>query len=240
MPRRILIADPSPDFQRSLAKALPAGFQVCCCSTGDQALELVHSFRPHILVTELTLANLDGFALLNQLSLEPDMPMVVVTPRLVNPYILETMQKLGVAYAMLKPCSVRILAQRIVELELYLPRVAGDDRALVTRLLLALSVPDKLDGFRYLVEAVCLQARQTDIAITKELYPAVGDLCGTDPKLVERSIRTAIQKSWAHRDDPIWRLYFPPDPAGFIAHPTNAAFISRLAEALRLQLPQLP
>ena len=77
-------------------------------------------------------------------------------------------------------------------------------------------------------------AQHPDLAITKELYPIVASICDCHKDHVERSIRTAISAAWNHRDDRIWQRYFPPGADGSIKRPTNGAFISRLADSLRL------
>jgi hypothetical protein len=50
---------------------------------------------------------------------------------------------------------------------------------------------------------------------------------------VERSVRSAVATAWDHCDLRIWQLYFPTDDRGHIPRPTNAAFISRLADELQ-------
>jgi hypothetical protein len=50
---------------------------------------------------------------------------------------------------------------------------------------------------------------------------------------VERNIRSAIDAAWSKRDENVWRLYFTPDSQGKMDKPTNAAFISRLADSIR-------
>jgi hypothetical protein len=49
---------------------------------------------------------------------------------------------------------------------------------------------------------------------------------------VERSARSAIAAAWEHRDINLWNLYFPQSGRGCESKPTNAAFISRLANGL--------
>ena len=72
-------------------------------------------------------------------------------------------------------------------------------------------------------------------SVTKELYPAVGALCNADADNVERSCRSAIVSAWNNRDDQLWQLYFAADGSGMLKRPTNATFISRLADTLRME-----
>ena len=102
---------------------------------------------------------------------------------------------------------------------------------------LSLGIPAHIKGYQFLREAIKLVIEQPDRInrITKELYPAVAKLYRCEPKNVERSIRSAIDSAWKKRDERIWRMYFPPDTSGIIQRPTNAAFISRLADCRELE-----
>jgi hypothetical protein len=84
-----------------------------------------------------------------------------------------------------------------------------------------------------LFEDIFAELHRQNPSITKEIYPAIAVSFATNPKLVERSIRTAIETAWLHRDNDIWRLYFPPGANGEIPRPTNADFVARLAEYIR-------
>ena len=56
---------------------------------------------------------------------------------------------------------------------------------------------------------------------------------------VERSIRNAIQGAWNQRNNSVWALIFQPDETGSIPRPTNALFISRLADRIVLDQMEL-
>ena len=103
-------------------------------------------------------------------------------------------------------------------------------------LFLTVGIPAHIKGYHYLREAIRMVYYNPDLVskITKELYPAVAAVFGCERTHVERSIRSAIETAWLHRDDRLWQLYFRPGPDGVIARPSNAAFISRLADALLL------
>ena len=104
----------------------------------------------------------------------------------------------------------------------------------MTNQLLSLNIPSKLRGYAYLREAIPRMMKDPDQPITKVLYPAVGAVFGCKGTHVERSIRSAIDTAWKQRDDRVWQRYFRVGSDGVIPRPSNAAFISRLADALRL------
>ena len=234
---KLLIADGNEEFRQALAEELQGAYYVRCCGDGKEALSLLRSFGPEILVLDLMLPGLDGISLLQSAAASGLRPMVLVTSRFYNDYVHEAMEELGVGYLIRKPCDIPATASRIADLSRHIrpPQVSlPDPRTHVSNLLLSLGIPTKLRGYAYLREAILLMAKDPDQPITKELYPSVGSLCGCKGTHVERSIRSAIETAWKQQDSRIWQLYFRTGPDGVIPRPSNAAFISRLADALRL------
>lgn len=235
---KLLIAEGSEDIRLALADLLRGAFQVKLCADGNEARKLLRQFRPEILVLDLMLPGYDGISLL-QWAVGADIrPMVLATTRFANDYVVDAASRLGVGYLMRKPCDLSAMVERIRDLSERLrpPVVAAPDpETRVSNMLLALNVPTKLRGYAQLRIAVLLMAENPNQSITKMLYPEVAKQCGCESMHVERSIRSAIAAAWEKRDDNIWKLYFRPDENGQIPRPTNAAFISRLADALRNQ-----
>lgn len=237
---KLLIAEGTEDFRMALADTLRGAYHVRVCADGLAALEHLRSFMPDVLVLDLMLPGMDGISLLQTAAGAGLKPMVLATTRFVNDYVLESMARLGVGYLMVKPCDVRATAARIADLSQRIREplfTQPDPKTYVSNLLLALGVPTKLNGYGYLREAILLMKEDPSQPITKELYPAVAKLCGCEPEHVERSIRSAINAAWSHRDEQLWRLYFQPDGTGAVRRPTNAAFISRLADSLKMNPP---
>ena len=238
--RKILIADGTDEFREALTEALQGSYYVRSCKDGQEALSLLRSFSPDILVLDLFLPGLDGISLLHSAAAAGIFPMVLATGRFISDYMTDALGQLGVEYIMLKPCNLRGTIDRIQDLSRRIrqPVISQPDpRSQITSLLVLLGVPAKFDGYAYLREAVLMIARKRGMAITKELYPAVASLCrtGVDGKNVERSIRNAIEKAWANRDDRIWQMYFAPGRDGTIPKPSNSQFIHALADSLQLQ-----
>lgn len=235
--RKLLIADGTEEFRLALADLLRGAYHIRTCRNGLEALELMRSFDPDVLVLDLMLPGLDGISLLQTAAASGMHPIVLATTRFVSDYVMESIDRLGVGYLMVKPCDVRATATRIGELtqriKQPLPK-RPDPKNHVSNMLLALGIPTKLRGYSYLREAVQVMARNPGQSITKELYPAVAMECRCAAVHVERSVRSAIAAAWEHRDEKIWRMYFQPDSNGNLQRPTNAAFISRLSDSLKL------
>lgn len=234
---KLLIADGNEEFAMALEEGLQGAYHVRTCRDGKKALALLKSYNPDVFVLDLMLPELDGISLLQSAVQEGICPMVLATTRFQSDYVLESIDRLGVGYLMVKPCDIRATVARIGDLSRHLKPPAAvlpDPKAYISDLLISLGIRTKLNGYAYLREAVLLMAKDPNQSITKELYPAVGSLCRCDANNVERSIRSAIVAAWNRRDDRIWQLYFPPGPDGIIPRPSNAAFISRLADSLLL------
>lgn len=236
--QKLLIAEGAEEFRANLAETLQGTYHVRTCKDGQEALSLLRSFRPDILVLDLMIPGLDGISLLQNAVSGGICPMVLATTKLLTPYICESAERLGIEYLIVKPCDIRATAARIGDLSQRIRQpliCTPDPRTFVSNLLVSLGVPTKLRGYPYLREAIILISRNRDQSITKELYPTVAATCGERGKNIERSIRTAIEKAWLRRDDRIWQMYFTPGADGIIPRPSNAEFISRLADSLLLQ-----
>lgn len=236
--QKVLIVDPSEDWQIILAQALGRDYQVECCADGNRALQLLRDFRPDVLILELMLTGTDGVGVLQAASNEKLLPATLVTGRYFSDFLLNTLGRYAVDYVSQKPCSVGSLVDRVHELAALAepkqirPASPGD---LVANALLSLGVIPSQSGFHYLREGILLKARDPRVQLTKHLYPAIGEPCGVNGAAVEKAIRTAISSAYRRRNDAVWRIYFTPDPDGQIPKPTAGQFITRLAEALLQQ-----
>jgi two-component system response regulator (stage 0 sporulation protein A) len=151
---------------------------------------------------------------------------------------MEALDRLGVGYLMVKPCDVNATLARIRDLSQRnaSPNLLTTDlRSTVSNILIRLSMPTKLRGYGCSREAILCMMKDPAMSVTKELYPKVAKLCEGNTAQVERAIRGAIQAAWENRDDLVWGQYFLPGTDGVIPRPTNAEFISRIADCLALE-----
>ena len=234
---KILLADNSEDFCKTMTDALRGNYRIRSCRDGNAALEILQTFRPDICIVDLMLSGVDGITLLQKILQQGLRPVVLATTRYVSDYILESADKLKVGYLMVKPCDPGAVISRMADMtqRSSLPTFSHPDmRTQVSNMLLSLGVSTKLRGYGYLREAVMMMVKQPNQSITKELYPAVGARCGVSAVQVERSIRSAIQSSFQHRDRPLWQTYFPPGENGVARRPTNSTVITCLADRVNL------
>ncbi len=83
MGARILIADDEPELLQAIAIRLTAaGFTCEIASNGRQALEKMATWVPDLVIADLLMPEVDGYALLRQLKSDPrtgKVPVVILT-----------------------------------------------------------------------------------------------------------------------------------------------------------------
>jgi len=82
-PARILVVDDEPSITDLVATVLRyEGFEVRTADTGRRALEAVTAFRPHLLILDIMLPDLDGFEVQGRLAAAGDrVPILFLTAR---------------------------------------------------------------------------------------------------------------------------------------------------------------
>lgn len=234
---RLLIADGGDEFRQILFDQLCADYSVKVCGNGLQALELLRTFRPQLLVLDLMLPGLDGISLLQRAFDEGIRPAVLVTCPYESPYIFSALQRLEVGYLMQKPCDLTAIADRLADFTAQLQPFrlpVADLNTAATNLLISMGFPTRLDGFLFLQTGIPLYMKDPGQSMTKELYVAIGAPHRKDYKQVERSIRSAIHTAWSGGDQKIWRTLFG-TPDGQIPRPCNNEFFGRVTAVLSQQ-----
>ena len=238
--RKLLIADSVEEFRVALAARARGHYRVRVCQDGNEALQEMLSFKPDLVVLDLMLPGLDGISILQEAREAGIKPRVLAVSKYFNDYMAEASYRLDVGFVMVKPCQMKAVLARLSDLAQRLDPASAarpDPRDTVSNILQELGLSTKLDGYGYLREAILENLRCPGQMITKELYPKVGKLCDATVIQVERSIRSAISKAWAKRDEIVWKSYFRCNPDGTLDKPTNAVFISVIAERMRLNPP---
>lgn len=220
---KVLIAEPSPELSDAMAKALENDFRVVCCARGDEALRLIRSELPDVVILELALAGLDGISVLRRL---PQRPPVLVVSDLLTPYVIGVLESLGIQYAMRKPVSLSNLTDRVLELACLSKGLGDVGNAL--ELLRRMSVPSGRQGFQHLLLALQRLTDQRDQRMGKELYLGIAKQFSTSVCAVEKGIRDVIQAGWDRGYPGLWKDFFPE----FTKCPSNKEFLFRIADHL--------
>jgi two-component system, OmpR family, response regulator MprA len=79
---RVLLVDDDRDLVALLARGFRyEGFDVCTALTGDDGLRLASGGDCDVVVLDISMPGIDGFALLHRLRLKSDVPVVMLTAR---------------------------------------------------------------------------------------------------------------------------------------------------------------
>ncbi|WP_088891691.1 response regulator transcription factor [Leptolyngbya ohadii] len=85
MPLTILVADDDPGTCLAVSDYLELkGYSVIAAENGLKALNLVDRYKPHLLVTDVTMPQMDGYELVRQVRLKPEfrlLPVIFLTAR---------------------------------------------------------------------------------------------------------------------------------------------------------------
>ncbi len=248
----VLLADDNQTLLRLIADSLSRKPEIeiaGMAKDGVEALEMVQSACPDVLLLDIVMPRLDGFSTLEQLArLDlPKRPHVIMLTGLTRDDFISRAMRLGADYYMIKPFDMQMLYTRILEVAraddapvcLSAPDaqagVSVDER--VTNLFLSIGIPAHIKGYGYLREAVKMVMENHDLInrITKELYPGIARRFSTTPSKVERAMRHAIEVAWSRgRLDSVNRIY---GYKVFSAEdkPTNGEFIALIADKLSMR-----
>jgi len=208
---------------------------------GLEAVELVRALRPDLIILDDVLPHLDGLGVLSQIDKENG-PHVILLLSCASDRLVQHYYEAGATYCLLRPCAPELIVERSLLIcghPSTVQALAGlrgsPSPRTIAELLRRSGVPAHLQGYRFLKDAVqyILSSNKDSCGMTKELYPHIARIHGTQPNRVERSIRHAIEVAWARADiNDLQRLF------GSTVHhvrgkPTNSEFVAMLADHLR-------
>ncbi|AKE51291.1 response regulator [Kangiella geojedonensis] len=81
MDNTVLIVDDDSSIRWVLARALSnAQFKVLSCDNGQQAISMIESARPQLVITDIQMSGMDGLELLASINQQwPDLPVIMIT-----------------------------------------------------------------------------------------------------------------------------------------------------------------
>lgn len=239
---RIMLADADGEARGMLADALEkTGYFSVVASTGDghEALRLIGETKPDLLVLDMVLPGLDGFAVLRRLEGD-DLPVVLMTSALVRQNLISQAGDLGVSLFMGKPYEENAMVENLLSLSQKAdPKVhAPGLEELVTSIIHEVGVPAHIKGYQYVREAIMITVENMDVinSVTKILYPEVAKRYHTTPSRVERAIRHAIEVAWDRGDLETLQKFFGYTVSNAKGKPTNSEFIAMISDRIRLKM----
>ena len=213
-PMRLLIAHPSASFAGALREKLIGELEISWVSDGTEALEMLNSLCPEILILHLSLPRKDGLTLLEQLEYLPS--IVLVTTDYSDPFVSARLHKLGARGILLMPMvsTVTQWVHRLLENSALLIRSEPTER-----ILHSLGFRSGLTGYDLLCRG--LELLQKDPGQTLSgIYKRLGHGAA-----VEKAIRMAIHTAWQEGERQVWKKYFDTDTC-----PGNKTFLLTLLQ----------
>lgn len=240
---KVLLAEPDAAQRHAMAESIQGmeGVRlVGAAAQGAEAIMMVEELRPHLLLCETKLPQLDGFSVMEYIARMPeeDRPEVIVLTDAARVDDVARALALGVAFYMVKPVEPPLLLHRIRQLcHGETPGHAPAMGDMVTGQLLQLGMPAHIHGYHFIRQAVMLVMDRPELlgGVTQLLYPEVARFFHTTPSRVERSIRHAISVTWARGGGAA--LGDMMARGGYDRHmkPTNCELIALLSERLRIR-----
>lgn len=168
---------------------------------GNVVVEDVLRLQPDVLVLEVMLSNLDGFAVLEKIKETSEkMPKILFVSNLSHSGFVTKAMQAGASYFMLKPISPENLERRIIDMassaEAKVDAHQLEER--ISNIFISIGIPAHIKGYHFLREAVKLAVQEPNIigSITKKLYPTIAERFETSSSKVERGMRHAIEVAW--------------------------------------------
>ena len=113
---KVLIADKSSVFVSCLSDRLNGKFEVRTCSTGIEALELLASFAPEIVVLDVTLADARGVTVLDTLRSAGCLPHIVALTYMTNECATLHLSRYELDCVLSRPCAVELAILNILQI----------------------------------------------------------------------------------------------------------------------------
>ena len=239
---RIMLVDDNGDLRRGMRDYLARqeGMKVVAeCPSGAEALEALGKVRVDVMVLDLIMPQMDGFALMEEIRRQQlaNPPQIIVVSALGRDDFIMRAVQLGARFYMVKPFDMASLG--VVPLGTALnasARSLSIDEKLAS-LFLTIGIPAHIKGYQFLRTAVKMVVDNPDMInrITKELYPSIGKCYNTSASKVERAIRHAIEVAWSRGRIDTLNKAFGCRVATKEDKPTNGEFIAMLADKLSLE-----
>lgn len=244
----IVIADENQaTIEEILQKIQKEKFEVVGTATdGVSLLQLIRDNKPSVVIMDLVLPQLDGFAVMEKIKQENIQSNIIIHTSLsLNGFIGKSM-KLGAKYYAVKPFSVDVLLERVEEICLNVEEINEQGVGLtttnhleekITNIFITVGIPAHIKGYQFLREAIKLAISNPSIinSITKKLYPSIAEKFSTSASKVERAIRHAIEVAWNRGKIENINSVFGLKVYSSNEKPTNGEFIALVADKMLIE-----
>jgi DNA-binding NarL/FixJ family response regulator len=194
MPLTILVADDDPGIRLSVSDYLElSGYSVIAAENGKKALEMIEQYQPHLIVTDITMPQMDGYELMRRVRQRPAfrlLPVVFLTARTETQERIRGYQ-LGCDLYLPKPFDLDELGAVIRNLL---------DRVQIVQSEWRLRAQGKDPGEAEMLEMDQLALTQREKDVLKRLADGlsnaqIGDRLHLSPRTIEKYVSSLLQKT---------------------------------------------
>lgn len=212
---------------------------VACKKDGEEGLSyIINNYNDiDVIIMDLVLPKIDGLFILSELKRRNINKSIIITTSFKDDKVMDEASRYGVDYYMLKPVNYMSLEKRIIN-------ASSNEKKehlfvqekIITDMLHNLGIPSHIRGYQYIKEGILIVYRRGDNIsyITKEVYPEIANKFNTTPTRVERAIRHAIEVSWTRGDINLMEEIFGNSLNVNRDKPTNAEYLTTIADRLRV------
>jgi Response regulator containing a CheY-like receiver domain and an HTH DNA-binding domain len=251
-PIRVGIAEDNREFSQLLQDYFtmkPEIEVVATAYNGLDMIKLLPQVTMDVLLLDMIMPQMDGLGVLHWLKENPQnsRPKIIIFSAFGQEEIARNAVSLGVDYYVLKPFDLEILTQRIREVVKGINDTPVMRRKIVyrnqdlesevTKIIESLNIPSHFKGYSYLRDAIILTSQEPSLIneVTKKLYPLIAEQYHTTMHRVERAMRFAIETAWNKGDVQILHNLFGYCVDDKKGKPTNASFIAKISDKMRLE-----
>lgn len=238
---KVLIGDNTADYGVKIASKLReyGVYAYTRRKDGNVIFESIKNDSPDVVVSDLTLPNLDAIALMKKSrELLIKKCEFIVTSAIKNSFIERQVIEAGASYFIVRPFDIENLCSVIKSVvRKNITEECTDMEIIVTDIIHRLGVPAHIKGYHYLRTAIleAVENRHLMDCVTKQLYPSVAKKYDTTSSRVERAIRHAIEIAWDRGNVEVINSFFGYTVDTYRGKPTNSEFIALVTDKLRLK-----
>lgn len=260
---RVAIVEDDPQIFVELITMVEeeSGFYVVgTAENGEEAYDMIITCQPDVVLLDIVMPNFDGFSLIkkinqNQTGKPYKMPAYIILTMTNCDQVATEAFKLGVDYYIVKPFYKEIVMDKIrkvytehnrfkryenfenvncnIDKPNYIDLHLESEIALILH---EVGISTILTGYYYLRDGILFAVKEDDsqISVTKDLYPRIAQKYQTTSSHVERAIRHSIEVAWNQvKPDTIINVFGQSINTGK-GRPTNSEFMALVSDKIRL------
>lgn len=249
---RVGIAEDNREFCQLLQEYFSTKPEIEIVTTAHNGLDTIKILPQvvmDVLLLDMIMPQMDGLGVLHWLKDNPQIPRpkIIIFSAFGQEEVARNAVSLGVDYYILKPFDLNTLTQRIIEVvkginenPIVRRKTVSFNKNLeleATRIIQSLNIPPHFKGYSYLRDAIIITSQEPSLIneVTKKLYPLIAEQYHTTMHRVERAMRFAIETAWNKGDVQTLHDLFGYCVDDKKGKPTNASFIAKISDKLRLE-----